>query len=155
MAIINVGERAPQLDIADQHGEKVKLDEFKGKRVILSFHPLAFTPVCAKQMVALEKTKEEFEKLGAVAFGISVDSVPAKHAWAKDLGIKQTRLLADFWPHGAVASSYGIFSEDGGYSERSVIILDEEGIVRFSKVYPISEVPDMGEILEQLKKLGG
>jgi len=155
MSVIKVGTEAPSFVLSDQHGKKVDLKELRGRRVILSFHPLAFTPVCAKQMKALEETKEEFKKMGVVALGISVDSVPAKHAWAKDLGIKHTRLLADFWPHGAVSSSYGIFSEDGGYSERSVVMLDEEGIVRFSKGYPISEVPYMGEILEQLKKLGG
>jgi len=155
LSIIDVGTEAPRFALSDQHGEKVKLDEFKGKRVILSFHPLAFTPVCAKQMKALEENRDRFEELNAIALGISVDSVPAKHAWAKDLGIKQTRLLADFWPHGAVAEAYGIFREADGFSERAVFILDEEGIVRWSKLYPMSEVPDMGEILEQLKRLGG
>ena len=155
MSIIGIEKKAPEFVLPDQHGEKVDLKELRGRRVILSFHPLAFTPVCAKQMKALEETRDGFEKLRTVALGLSVDSVPAKHAWTKDLGIKKTQLLSDFWPHGAVAESYGILSEEGGYSERAVIILDEEGIVRFSKVYPISEVPDMGEILEQLHKLGG
>jgi len=106
--------------------------------------------VCAVQMQALEENRGEFARLNAVAFGISVDPVPAKHAWAKELRIKETKLLSDFWPHGAVAESYGIFRSADGYSERAVIILDTDGIVRFSKVYPMSEVPDMGEILEQL-----
>jgi len=150
MSIIKVGTQAPELSIADQHGAKVKLDEFRGKRAILSFHPLAFTSVCAKQMKALEETRDEFTRANAIALGISVDAVPAKHAWAKELGIKHTQLLSDFWPHGAVADSYGIFRKEGGFSERAVVIIDEEGIVVFSKVYPMSEVPDMGEILEEL-----
>ena len=145
-----VGTKALGFVLSDQHGEKVNLEELHGRKVILSFHPLAFTPVCAKQMKALEENRAEFERLNTVALGISVDSVPTKHAWAKDLGIKNTKLLSDFWPHGAVAESYGIFRAADGYCERAVIILDEEGIVRWSKVYPISEVPDMGEILEQL-----
>ena len=151
MSIIGIEKRAPEFVLSDQHGEKVNLGELKGKKVILSFHPLAFTPVYAKQMKALEENKEQFDKLNAIALGISVDSVPAKHAWAKDLGIKKTQLLSDFWPHGAVAESYGIFRAADGYSERAVIILDADGIVQWSKVYPISEVPDMGEIMEQLK----
>jgi len=155
MSVIKVGAEAPVFALSDQHGEKVELGKLRGKRVILSFHPLAFTPVCAKQMKALEENQDQFEKLNAVALGISVDAVPAKHAWAKELRIKETQLLSDFWPHGAVAESYGIFRSADGYSERAVIILDAEGIVRFSKVYPMSEVPDMGEILEQLKRLGG
>jgi len=151
MSVIKVGAEAPVFVLSDQHGEKVELGKLRGKRVILSFHPLAFTPVCAKQMKALEENQEEFARLNTVALGISVDSVPAKHAWAKDLGIKETQLLSDFWPHGGVAHSLGIFRSADGYSERAVIILDAEGIVRFSKVYPMSEVPDMGEILEQLR----
>ena len=139
--------------LSDQHGEKVNLEDLRGRRVILSFHLLAFTPVCAKQMKALEKNADQFERLNTVALGVSVDSVPTKHAWAKDLQIKGTKLLYDFWPHGAVAESYGIFRTPDGYSERAVIILDEKGIVRFSKVYPISEVPNMGEILKQLRTL--
>ena len=127
---------APAFVLSDQHGEKVNLEELWGKRVILSFHPLAFTPVCAKQMEALEENREEFSRLNTVALGISVDSVPCKHAWAKELRIKETQLLSDFWPHGAVAESYGIFRSADGYSERAVIILDGEGSVRFSKVYP-------------------
>jgi len=150
MAGIEIGKKAPEFVLADQHGEKANLAELQGRKVILSFHPLAFTLVCAKQMVALEENREEFEKYNAVALGISVDSVPAKHAWAKDLGIRKTQLLSDFWPHGAVAEAYGIFRAADGYSERAVIILDEEGMVRWSKVYPMSEVPDMGEILAKL-----
>ena len=133
MRIIEIGKKAPEFVLADQHGEKANLAELQGRKVILSFHPLAFTLVCAKQMVALEENREEFEKYNAVALGISVDSVPAKHAWAKDLGIRKTQLLSDFWPHGAVAEAYGIFRAADGYSERAVIILDEEGMVRWSK----------------------
>ncbi len=151
--MIETGTDGPGFVIPDQHGEKVDLNELRGRRVILSFHPLAFTPVCAEQMRALEDNHEEFARLNAVALGISVDSVPAKRAWAKDLRVKETELPSDFWPHGAVAESYGIFREEDGYSERAVVILDEQGIVRFSKVYPIPEVPDMGEILEQLRKI--
>ncbi len=151
MSIIKAEMKGPGFVLSDQHGDKVDLAKLRGRKVILSFHPLAFTPVCAKQMKALEKNRAEFDKLNAVAFGISVDSVPAKHAWAKDLGIKKTPLLSDFWPHGAVAASYGIFRNADGYSERAVIILDADGIVQWSKVYPMSEVPAMGEIMEQLK----
>ena len=150
-----VGTKALGFVLSDQHGEKVNLEHLRGRKVILSFHPLAFTPVCAKQMRALEENRGEFGRLNAVALGISVDSVPAKRAWAKDLRIKNTELLSDFWRHGAVAESYGIFRAADGYCERAVIILDEGGIVRWSKVYPISEVPDMGEILEQLRNQGG
>ena len=149
----NVEEKAPGFVLTDQRGEEVDLEGLRGKRVILSFHPLAFTPVCAKQMLALEENRVEFERLNAVALGVSVDPVPAKRAWAKNLRIKNTRLLSDFWPHGAVAESYGLFRAEDGYSERAVIILDEDGIVRWSKVYPIGDIPDIDEILETLRQM--
>jgi len=99
--MIEIGTNGPGFVLPDQHGEKVDLKGLLERKVILSFHPLAFTPVCAKQMKALEENRAEFEKLNAVALGISVDSVPAKRAWGKELRIKRTKLLSDFWPHGA------------------------------------------------------
>ncbi|MGQ9734609.1 MAG: redoxin domain-containing protein, partial [Candidatus Bipolaricaulia bacterium] len=81
------------------------------------------------------------------------DSVLSKRAWAESLGIKDTPLLADFWPHGEVARQFGVFRERNGFSERAVFILDEEGIVRFAKVYPIRELPSIKEILAALEGL--
>jgi peroxiredoxin len=80
-----------------------------------------------------------------------VDSVPCKAAWAKAIKVKQTRLLADFWPHGNVAKSLGLFREQNGFSQRANVILDEMGKVCFVKVYPISELPDINEIITFLK----
>ncbi len=153
MSIIEVGVKAPQFSLKDQHGKVMELQETRGKKVILSFHPLAFTRVCTRQMQELEENREAFDKHNALAFGLSVDSVPCKHAWAKEIKVKHTRLLADFWPHGGVAEQLGIFREADGFSERAVILLDENGIVRFSKVYPIGEVPDMGEVIEKLSEI--
>jgi peroxiredoxin len=99
---------------------------------------------------ALEKNKKALDKLNTMAVGLSVDSVPCKAAWAKSLKIKNTRLLADFWPHGGVAKSLGILRAEG-VSERANIIVDEAGKVMFVKVYPIKQLPDIGEILTLLK----
>ena len=99
-------------------GKDIHLSDFSGRKVLLSFHPLAWTPVCAQQMKALEKNRARFEKLNTLALGLSVDTVPSKKAWAKELGIKETKLLSDFWPHGEVARSYGILREKEGFSER-------------------------------------
>lgn len=86
-----------------------------------------------------------------MALGISVDTVPSKKAWAKELGIENTRLLSDFWPHGEVAQLYGIFREKDGFSERANIILDEKQQVIFVKVYPIAQLPDIEEIIKVLE----
>ena len=150
--VIKVGDKAPDFSLKDQHSKEFRLSEFKGKKVLLSFHPLAWTKVCARQMQSLEKNREVFDKLNTVALGLSVDTVPSKHAWAKELGIKETRLLSDFWPHGEIAKLYGIFRAENGISERANIIVDEEQKVIFVKVYDIPQLPDIDEIINFLKK---
>jgi peroxiredoxin len=101
-------------------------------------------------MQNLEKSRKAFDKLNTVAVGMSIDSVPCKAAWARSLRIKHTRLLADFWPHGAVAKSIGILRTEG-FSERANIVVDEAGKVLFAKVYPIKQLPDLAEIMDVLR----
>ena len=150
---LKIGDMAPDFVLNDQAGKEFKLSDFRGKRVLLSFHPAAWTRVCSEQMQSLETNKDTFESLNTVAVGLSVDTIPSKRAWAKNLGITSTRLLADFWPHGAVARLYGIFREKEGSSERANIIVDETGKVVFFKVYEISQLPDIQEIISFLKTL--
>ena len=150
--MIKKGAKAPNFKLKDQNGKDVQLSDFKGKKVLLSFHPLAWTGICAKQMLSLEKNKEKFKKLKTAVLGISVDPVPSKAAWAKSLRIKKTKLLSDFWPHGETAKKYGIFSRSQGFSFRVNIIIDEKSKVVFVKKYPISEVPDIKEIIKELSK---
>jgi alkyl hydroperoxide reductase subunit AhpC len=104
-------------------------------------------------MKDLEAHRQEFEDRGAVALELSVDTVPSKKAWAEDMGVENTALLADFWPHGEVAKQYGILDETSGASKRAVFIIDEEGVVRWTKVYPGGEVPDIDEILEAVEAI--
>ncbi len=101
-------------------------------------------------MQALEKNRKSFDKLNTVAVGLSVDSVPCKAAWAKSLKIKNTRLLSDFWPHGGVAKFLGLLRPEG-FSERANVIVNEAGKVVFVKIYPVLQLPDIGEIIEALK----
>lgn len=150
--VIKVGDKAPDFSLKDQHNKELRLSDFKGKKVLLSFHPLAWTKVCARQMQSLEKNREVFDRLNTVALGLSVDTVPSKHAWAKELAIKETRLLSDFWPHGEVAKLYGLFRAENGISERANIIVDEGQKVIFVKVYDIPQLPDIDEIINFLKK---
>ena len=148
------GRKVKDFSLKDQNGQDFHLSEYRGEKVLLSFHPLAWTPVCAKQMQTLEKNRRSLDKLNTVAVGLSVDSVPSKAAWAKSLRIKNTRLLADFWPHGAVAKAMGILRAEG-FSERANVIVNEAGKIIFVKVYPIRELPDIGEILRVLTAYKG
>ena len=149
--VIALGKKVKDFGLRDQNGQEFRLSACLGKKVLLSFHPLAWTPVCAQQMKDLEKSKKAFEKLNTIAVGLSVDSVPCKTAWAKQLKVSKTPLLADFWPHGQVAKSLGIFRKEG-FSERANIIVDEKGKVQYIKVYPIKQLPDLEEILNILRE---
>jgi peroxiredoxin len=149
---VREGDIAPDFTLRDHHNREFKLSDFSGRRILLSFHPLAWTAVCAEQMKALEDHKSVFDELRTVAVGVSVDSFPSKHAWAREIGIKGTRLLCDFWPHGAVAHALGLFREEEGFSERANLIVDEIGRVAFIRIFDIPQVPDIEEVLAFLKK---
>jgi peroxiredoxin len=152
MNLIKVGDLAPDFKVQDNHEKDIRLSDFQGKRVLLSWHPLAWTPVCTDQMRALETNWQTFEKLNTVPLGFSVDPVPSKKVWAMALAITELLLPSDFWPHGKVARDYGIFNETGGYSERANIIVDENGKVQWVKVYPPEQLPDLNEVFGVLSR---
>ena len=145
---IKKGEKIPEFKLVDHNEEEVTLEEFEGKNVLLSFHPLAWTSVCRNQMQALEDNYEEFEKNNTVPLGISVDPVPSKSAWAEDIGLENLRLLSDFWPHGKFASELGIFIKEKGISGRVNILINYRGEILWAKEYDIPELPDIDEVLE-------
>lgn len=150
---IKVGDKFRDFSLKDHNGKDFKLSDHLGKRILLSFHPLAWTSVCAEQMKSLEANKKTFDSLNTLAVGISVDSVPCKKAWAESLGIAETSLLADFWPHGEAAMLYGLFRDKQGVSERSNVLLDEGGRAVLVKVYEPRQLPDIKEIIEAIKRL--
>jgi peroxiredoxin len=145
------GDKAPDFILMDHKGQEFRLSDFKDKRLLLSFHPLAWTTVCAKQMQSLERHQNDFKDLNTVAVGLSIDTVPSKKAWADLLGIRQTRLLSDFWPHGDIAKIYGLFREEDGFSERANIIINENQEIEFVRIYELSELPDIKEIITFLR----
>ena len=149
--MISIGSRVPDFTLEDDQGNKVTLSDLRGKKVLLSWHPLAFTSVCTDQMRALDANRDKFASLNTVALGMSVDPQPAKAAWAKVLCLKDTRLLSDFWPHGKVAQDYGLFREEQGFSERANVLIDEAGKVIWIKIYEIPELPDIEEVLAKVR----
>lgn len=152
MKPVQPGMPAPAFTMEDIHEQSVSLSDFRGKKVLLSWHPIAWTSVCTDQMRALEANWDRFQALNTVPLGISVDPSAGKKAWAAVLSLKNLPLLSDFWPHGKVAVDYGIFHEEFGMSERANIIVDESGIVQWVKVYPMGQLPDIEEVFEALSK---
>ena len=149
---LKAGDTAPDFALKNQHGEEIKLSDLRGKKVLVSFHPLAWTPVCDIQMKSLEIKNAVFSKLNLVALGLSVDSQPCKKAWGDFLEIDNTDLLADFYPHGEAASKFGVFIDKAGISGRANFVIDENGKIIFVKVYDKSEIPDIEEIIRFLQK---
>ena len=152
MSRVQVGDTFGDFSLKNQKEAVIDTAALAGKKILLSFHPLAWTEVCAKQMQSLEANYAAFQSLNTVPLGLSVDSVPCKKAWAEKLGIEKTDLLADFWPHGGLAMRLGIFIERFGFSERANIILDEKRSASLVKIYPLKELPDIKEVLDFLKK---
>lgn len=145
---IEIGSEAPDFTAFDQDKNEFSLSALRGRMVLLSFHPLAWTGICAEQMKSLEANRETFDSLDTVAVGMSVDTVPSKKAWAESLGIENTRLISDFWPHGEIARKYGIFNEEHGISRRANILVNREGKVTWIKVYEPKTLPDISEVLD-------
>ena len=150
MKIIAVGDDAPNFTLKDNHEKEVRLSDYRGKKVLLSWHPLAWTPVCTDQMRSLENNWQTFQQLNTVPLGFSVDAPPCKKAWATAIQVNNVSLPADFWPHGKVAQEFGLFNESEGVSERANIIIDENGKVKWVKVYPMDQLPDINEVIQIL-----
>lgn len=149
--MIKVGEMAPDFALEDQNGEVVKLSELKGKKVLLSYHPLAWTSVCTDQMRSLEREYDRIVEKGVdVVLGVSVDAQPSKSMWAKALCIENVKLVADFEPKGEMSKAYGLYNEDLGASERANVLIDEEGKVAWIKKYEILSLPCIEEVIENL-----
>jgi peroxiredoxin len=153
--VLAVGSVAPDFTLPNQHRQNVSLSSFKGRRhVVVAFHPLAFTPICNTQAQSYERERASFEDLDAHVLAISSDPGPSKKAWADSLGGLSYDTLSDFHPQGAVAASYGVLREDG-LAERSVFLVDKNGIIRWGRVYGMEVTPDVGDVLDALRDLAG
>lgn len=148
--MIEPGTPAPGFTLTDQAGETVSLADFRGRRVVLAFYPADFSPVCTDQLSVYQEVMPEIEAQGATVLGISVDGHWSHRAFAERLGI-EIRLLSDFHPKGAVAEAYGAYLPDYGTSNRSLVLVDEEGIVRWVHQSPSPlEIPGANLIFDAL-----
>jgi peroxiredoxin len=127
---LEIDTRAPDFELPNQYGEHVRLSDFTGtKPVALVFFPLAFSSTCTTELCTLRDNLAMFKQNGVELLGISVDSKATLRAFAEQEGYDFT-LLADFWPHGAVAKEYGVFLEEKGFANRATFVIDVKGIIR-------------------------
>ena len=150
---VREGQKAPEFSLPSISGRNITLSQYRGKKnVVLSFVPAAFTPVCSDQWPGYNIIQPEFEKSDAVLLGITVDNIPALHAWTNQMGQLWFPVLSDFWPHGAVARKLGILRSEGT-SERALFIIDKNGIIRDIFVSDINKRPPLKWLINGLEKL--
>jgi mycoredoxin-dependent peroxiredoxin len=150
---VEVGDQAPDFELKDQHGTPVSLSSFRGsKNVVLVFYPLAFSGVCTSELCAMRDEFPEVTRDDVELLTVSVDSTFVLKTWAERDHFN-FELLSDFWPHGSVAKSYGVFDEDRGIATRGTFIIDKTGVVRWKVVNPIPQARDIAEYQKALAAL--
>ncbi|MFA5903534.1 MAG: redoxin domain-containing protein [Desulfobacula sp.] len=150
---VKTGDKAPDFSLPSILGNKVGLSSYTGKKnIMLTFIPSAWTPVCSEQWPGYNIAEDLFKQYDTIVIGISVDPVPTLFAWTRDMGGLWFDVVSDFWPHGAVSNTYGILRSNGT-SERAIFLIDKKGILRFIHVEDINIRPDLGMLVQEMKKL--
>jgi peroxiredoxin len=149
--VIDVGAEAPEFTLPDHRGEEVSLGDFRGRKVLVAFYPNDFSPVCSDQLSIYQEVLGDIRDAGAELVGISTDGSWCHNAFRKQLGLEMT-LLADFHPKGEVARAYGAYLEDWGHANRSLVLIDEDGVVRWVHAEPTPlTIPGANLIFDALK----
>jgi peroxiredoxin len=151
---IEVGSKAPDFTLNDYNKQSVKLSSFQGdKPVLLVFYPFAFSGICQGELCQLRDEFAEYDGQGVQILGVSVDTPFSLKAWAEQQGY-QFPLLSDFWPHGAVATTYGVFNEAAGLANRGTFLIDKDGVVRYAEVNGPGEARDQLSWKKAVAELG-
>jgi peroxiredoxin len=148
--MIEPGTKAPDFTLPNQDGDQVSLGDFAGRKLLLVFYPLDFSPVCTDQLSIYQEVLGEIEAKNASLVGVSVDSAFCHRAFREHLNLTMP-LLADFHPKGEMSAAYGAYREDRGSTNRSLVLVDEDGFVRWSYASPSTrEIPGANLIFDAL-----
>jgi mycoredoxin-dependent peroxiredoxin len=151
--MLEVGAEAPDFTLKDQNGQPVTLSSFRGiKNVLLVFFPLAFTGICQGELDEIRDNPSRYANDDVQTLTVSVGPPPTHKVWAKQSGFTFP-VLADFWPHGAVAQAYGVFNADTGFADRGTFVVDESGVIRFAEQKSPGEPRDQAVWTEALTAL--
>ncbi|MBI1766394.1 MAG: peroxiredoxin [Acidobacteria bacterium] len=132
------GQPAPPIDLPDQHGQRWRLQDQRGKVVVLLFYPADETPVCTKQMCSVRDNWERYRAAGAEVVGLNTDSVEKHERFAAHHALP-LRLLSD--AEGSVVRAYDMKNLFG--TKRGVIVIDRAGVIRYRQtVLPIFRPTD-------------
>jgi peroxiredoxin len=150
---LSVGDVAPDFTLKDQNGQDVTLSSFKGvKNVVVVFYPFAFSGICTGELCEIRDNLGAFVSDDVQVLAISTDHMFSQRAWADKEGYFFP-LLSDFWPHGAVAESFGVLNDKAGAALRGTFLLDREGVVRWTLINEIGQGRDFTGYHEALREL--
>ena len=146
-------QASPDFELVNQHGEKVSLASFKGeKNVVVLFFPFAFSGICTGELCALRDDLSAFQNESVQLLAISCDPMFSQRAFAEREGYTFP-LLSDFWPHGAISKSYGVFDEERGRAIRGTFVIDKEGIVRWQVINGAGDARNVGDYKDAIAAL--
>jgi peroxiredoxin len=146
------GTPAPSFTLPSTPDQKLSLEDFRGRPVILAFYPADWSPVCGDQMALYNEILPEFKRHNAELLGISVDGAWCHSAYRQNRNLHFS-LLADFEPKGEVARQYGVYRKSEGISQRALFVIDGDGQISWSYVSPIAVNPGADGILTALEDL--
>jgi peroxiredoxin (alkyl hydroperoxide reductase subunit C) len=149
--MIEPGSPAPDFKLRDQDGAEVSLDDLKGQTVVLVFYPLDFSPVCTDQLSIYQELVQDFDSRGVKLYGVSVDSAFCHKAFQEKLNLT-IPLLADFEPKGEVAKAYGVYNDEYGCSQRALVMIGPDGVVKWAYCSPSPlDIPGANLIFDALE----
>jgi len=149
---VSAGDPAPDFTLLDQDRQPVALSALRGAPVLLVFYPFAFSALCGSELGRLRDSLSDYS--GVRVLALSTDPVYSLKAFRDREGY-DFPLLSDFWPHGAVASAYGVLDERHGMALRATFLVDADGIVRFAQVNAPGDVREQSEWRDAVARVVG
>lgn len=142
-----VGQLAPDFELKDGDGRPWRLSDHRGKVVALVFYPRDGTPVCTKQMCSMRDRWSDYQQTGAEVVALSVAGEESHKQFSEQHDLPQ-RLLAD--ERGQVTKLLKVRSLFGG-SQRAVIVIDRNGVIRYRKSVNPFFRPGDDEVIEAIR----
>jgi peroxiredoxin len=153
MSVIAPGTPTPDFTLKRANFTDFTREDLLGQTTVLVFYPFAFSPVCTDQMQVYEEALDDLTAQGVTVYGVSTDPVWSQKAFKEKLGITIEQ-LSDFEPKGATAKKFGVYVEAGGMTNRALVIIGPDAIVRWSHLAESpGDLPGVGLIFDGVAEL--
>jgi len=150
MSILAPGTPVPEFTLKREDRSDFTREDLLGHTTVLVFYPFAFSPVCTDQLQIYEEALEDFAAQGAILYGVSTDAGWSQKAFREKLGVSFEQ-LSDFEPKGEAARAFGAYFEPGGMTNRALVIVGPDGVVRWSHLADSpGDLPGVGLIFDGL-----